>query len=277
MLPILLQIGPITIYSYGFFLALGFLIATFLIFQKAKREYLDEEKVFDAVFLGLIAGIIGARFFYIIEHFDLFGLNFFYWLLINIKPGFSLWGGLGTAIAVFLLAVKKNHLPLFKMFDIVTIPLITAYAAGILGLFLASGEIGTPTTLPWGVVFFSTLKRHPVSLYKFFSSLITLIFIIKLGSYYQRKRIPSGTLFFTFISLQSLWLFILAFLKEDVIVIGRFFTLDHLVYFAVCLTSSLLLYKRMGRNFQHDLLSLKTAIKNKLFLKKGEQNEKIPG
>lgn len=274
MLPVLFQFGPITIYSFGLLLALAFLVATFLIFRQAQKEYLEEEKVFDVVFLSLISGLLGSRLFYIIEHFDSFGFSVLNWLLINAHPGFSLWGGLGVGLAVFLLSVKKEKLPLFKMFDMVTNALLASFILGYLGLFLSGGEVGTPTTLPWGVVFFSTLKRHPVALYKVLATLITLITIIRLNIYFKQKRIPVGSLFFSFVIIQSLLLFLIAFFKEDVIVIGRFFKLDHFIYFVLLLTGVVLLYKRLGRSFRADLILLETKIKN-LVTAKRKVHEKV--
>lgn len=267
MLPVLFTVGPITIYSFGLLLAVAFLISTFLIFREAKKEYLEEEKVFDVVFLSLIAAIVGARLFYIIEHFDSFGFSILNWLLVNAHPGFSLWGGLGVGIAVFLLLTKKEKLPLFKMFDMVTISLIISFMFGYLGLFLAGNEIGTPTTLPWGIVLFSTLKRHPVTLYKVLVTFITLITIIRVNIYFKQKRFPAGSLFYSFVIIQSFGLFLVAFFKEDIIVIGRFLKLDHFIYFMLLLTGSILLYKRVGRSFKRDAVTFKARVKNLLVVK----------
>ena len=118
MYPVAVQVGPITIFSFGLLLGVGFLLFTFLVFRSICKQYLDEEKVFDVIFLSTISGILGARAFYIIEHFDLFGLNFLYWVLINAKPGFSLWGGVGVSLAVFLITVKNRKLPQFQLLDI---------------------------------------------------------------------------------------------------------------------------------------------------------------
>lgn len=276
MLPVLFRLGPITLYSFGMLLAIAFLVSTFLIFREAKKEYLDEEKIFDVVFLSLISALVGSRLFYIIEHFDSFGFSILNWLLVNAKPGFSLWGGLGVGLAVFLLSIKKEKLPLFKMFNMMTVSLLLSLMLGYLGLFLAGGEIGTPTTLPWGVVFFSTLKRHPVSLYKVFASLLTLIILLRLNLVFRQKKIPAGSLFFSFIIIQSFLLFLIAFFKEDAIVIGRFFKLDHFIYLVLLLVSSVLLYKRLGRSFKGDLLLLKTKIRKITASKRGI-HEKVSG
>ncbi len=264
MLPILFQLGPITIYSFGLTLGIGFLIAMFTIYRESRKQYIDEEKVFDVVLLTVIGGLIGARLFYIIEHFDNFGFHLLNWLLVNARPGFSLWGGIGVGLAVFLLWVRREKLHVYKLFDLVTVGIIFSFIFGQFGGFLAGLEIGTPTNLPWGVIFFSTLKRHPVSLYSAIASILTLIIIFQLKSFYTKKRIPAGSLFFTFVVLESFLLFWIAFFKEDAIVIGRFFRVDHFVYSVLFLTGTALLYKRVGRSVKSDLIFIKEKLYEKV-------------
>lgn len=45
MYPILLRLGPVTIYTYGFFLALAFLTAIFLSCREARRVGLPVETI----------------------------------------------------------------------------------------------------------------------------------------------------------------------------------------------------------------------------------------
>lgn len=268
MLPILFALGPFAIYSFGLILAVGFIISLFIIYQEAKKEYLDEEKVFDVVFICLFASLIGARLFYIIEHFDAFGFSPLNWILINAKPGMSLWGGIGIGLAVFLLSLKKKKLPLYKMLEIITVPVSLLFVFGEMGSFLAGTEIGRPTNLPWGVIYFSTLKRHPVGLYRALSSLLVLLILLKLRPVYNKKRVPTGSLFYTFVLIESLLFFLITFFKEDVLLITNTFEIDHLVYFSLFITGGILLYKRIGRSFKSDLLLLRT----KLFKPKQKKN-----
>ena len=260
MLPILFELGPITIYSFGLILAVGFLVSLFVIYQEAKKEYLDEEKVFDTVFISLLSALIGCRLFYIIEHFDTFGFSLLNWILINAKPGMSLWGGIGIGLAVYLLSLKQKKLPLYKMLEIITIPGALLSIFGEMGSFLSGNEIGTPTNLPWGVIYFSTLKRHPVGLYKALVSLLVLLILLRLRPIYNKKRIPTGSLFFTFVVIESFLLFLITFCKEETSVIANTLKADQLIYLVLFLVGGILLYKRIGRSFKSDLLLLKKSI-----------------
>ena len=64
MYPTLLQIGPFTLHSYGFFVALGFLAGYFLVRKEMDKRGLSMELTDQLFFFVIVAGTIGARFFY---------------------------------------------------------------------------------------------------------------------------------------------------------------------------------------------------------------------
>ena len=66
MAPVLFKWGYITIYSYGVFVALAFLVTTSLLSREAKRQSIDENIVYNLCLLLLVSGIAGARLFYVI-------------------------------------------------------------------------------------------------------------------------------------------------------------------------------------------------------------------
>ena len=65
MFPVLIKIGPLTIHTYGFLIAIGFLVALMLAAREAKREDIPNESIIDVGFYALLSGIIGARLFFI--------------------------------------------------------------------------------------------------------------------------------------------------------------------------------------------------------------------
>ena len=86
MLPFLhlvyFQLGPVKIYTWGFFVALGFLITLFLLIKK----YPQEKDMFIELFLYILVGaIIGARVFFIFFYSNI-GLEPF-------KNFFKIWDG----------------------------------------------------------------------------------------------------------------------------------------------------------------------------------------
>ena len=61
MRPILLQIGMLRVFSYGFFVALGIVAATLWMVRQVRKEGKSPEFVLDIVLLAAVFGIIGAR------------------------------------------------------------------------------------------------------------------------------------------------------------------------------------------------------------------------
>ena len=66
MHPILFEIGPIKIFTYGFLLALGFLSAIFVAGREAKRLGIPPGKFFDLCFYIILAALVGSRLLYVI-------------------------------------------------------------------------------------------------------------------------------------------------------------------------------------------------------------------
>src|SRR3990167_4957649 len=72
MLPILFKLGPITIYSFGFFLTLAYLAATFILWREGKRQGYNEEKLLDLSVISLIAALVGGRIYYVLINWQQF-------------------------------------------------------------------------------------------------------------------------------------------------------------------------------------------------------------
>ncbi len=72
MHPVLIKIGPITIYTYGFFIASAFLLALGYVSREARKQYLDTKMVSDVGFYIIISGILGARVLYVLMNLKYF-------------------------------------------------------------------------------------------------------------------------------------------------------------------------------------------------------------
>jgi len=69
-------------------------------------------------------------------------------------------GYLGVEVAKWSLDIHV------KTGDSFAIPVAAAIAIGRLGCFVGGCCYGTPTTLPWGIVFADGVRRHPTQLYE---------------------------------------------------------------------------------------------------------------
>ena len=77
MHPILFEIGPIKIFTYGFLLALGFLSAIFVAGREARRLGIPPGKFFDLCFYIILAALVGSRLVYVLLDLRTFIANRF--------------------------------------------------------------------------------------------------------------------------------------------------------------------------------------------------------
>ena len=70
MHPILLQFGSVTIRSYGLMAAVGFLLGCLMIGVNRKYAKMSSDQASTSLFVAMIAGIVGARIFYVVQFFD---------------------------------------------------------------------------------------------------------------------------------------------------------------------------------------------------------------
>ena len=68
MFPVLFEIGPIKIYSFGFMLVVAFYTCYFLLNSDLKRLGYDSKLASDIVFWAAIGGILGAKMYYLLEN-----------------------------------------------------------------------------------------------------------------------------------------------------------------------------------------------------------------
>jgi phosphatidylglycerol:prolipoprotein diacylglycerol transferase len=141
----------LTIYSYGLMLVIAFLAAISLIRRLSRDFTPDPKMITNAALYALIAGVGGARAFYVLHYWDRFK--------DNLASVFSIWDGgleqLGglLALVVIYLYIRFHKLPVRKYFDIIAIALMLALAIGRIGCFLSGCCFGKPADLQWAVRF----------------------------------------------------------------------------------------------------------------------------
>ena len=217
MHPILIKIGPISIPTYGFFVAAGFLLGLALALRRAHQEGINPDVITDLAFYILLGTLLGARIYYVGEHFSYFKTR--PWEALYLwKGGLAFYGGFIGALAMALWYVKKHHLPLWPLADLVAPSIAAGEAVGRLGCFSAGCCYGKPCHLPWAVTFTNPrslaplgIPLHPTQLYHALANL--LIFLVLLWIYPRRKFY--GEVFAAYLFLYGLGRFSIEFLRGD--------------------------------------------------------------
>ena len=108
MHPELCKIGPFTIYSFGLFLMLAFLVAAGLVRRQAKKENINPDFIFNLSFLTFLVAIAGARFLYVLSNLKYYIDNPIEIIMLQ-HGGLSWFGGLIFGVVFAAVYLKKNH------------------------------------------------------------------------------------------------------------------------------------------------------------------------
>jgi phosphatidylglycerol:prolipoprotein diacylglycerol transferase len=206
---ILFEYGPLTVYSYGFFVALGYFTAIYLGLYLGKKNGFDTHKAMECCFYLVVASLVGGRALYVIKYWRDFSGNwqeiFMFW-----HGGSIFFGGLIAGMVVAIWYIRKHRIPLWKGFDIAAVVIALGVSIGRIGCFLEGCCYGTITQVPWAVTFPSLAgPRHPTQIY---SSLYTfLIFLILWFLWSRRKR--DGETFITGMFLYAICRFLEEFVR----------------------------------------------------------------
>lgn len=229
MHPILLNLGPIPIHTYGFLIALGFLIAVSVIKRLAHRANLNVEKVLDLTFWCLLVGFLGARILFVITRFSYFMEDPLSILKVW-EGGLVFLGGPLVAVPFLVWYVKRNQISLWKTMDVLTPGLVVAHAFGRMGCLAAGCCYGKPTGSSFGIRFYSELvdrhlhgiPLHPTQIYE--SSSLLLLFCGLL--YVFRKKIFDGQVALTYFLIYPIIRSIIEVFRGDLI---RGFVIDEVL------------------------------------------------
>ncbi|MEW5735225.1 MAG: prolipoprotein diacylglyceryl transferase [Thermodesulfobacteriota bacterium] len=218
MHPILFRIGPLTIHSYGTFLAIGFLAGIWVAVKEAERKGLSPDKILDLGFTCLVSAVVASRIPYVVFNWSDFSDNI--WEIFAIwKGGLVFYGGFLGAAAAFALFVRINRLPFWKVADCCALGVPLGYFFGRLGCFSAGCCYGAETNLPWAVTFHDPyclapkgLSLHPTQLYLGLGSLTIFLVLF----FFYRKRAPfDGAVFLVYLFSYAVLRFFVEFLRAD--------------------------------------------------------------
>jgi phosphatidylglycerol:prolipoprotein diacylglycerol transferase len=241
MYPTLIEIGGVTITSFGLMMFLSFLSAAWILSLQLQRRGLNPEFAWDVLAWVAVGGILGAKLYYLGLHWedlvaDPVGQ-------LTSRAGLVWYGGLIGGILAYYWQVKRRGLPMGPAFDATAPALMLAYAVGRLGCFLVGDDYGLPTEswvgiafpqgappstagylrsigaeVPAGIPDSAILRVHPTQLYEVGAALILFAVIWKVSA----RKLRPGQLFGLYLGLYGLERFLVEFVraKSDRVLLG---------------------------------------------------------
>src|SRR3954471_12878885 len=152
MHPILFDLGPATIYTYGVLLASAYLLGLKLAMVRAQARGLDQTRVLDLGIYIIISALVGAKLLLLVTDFRSFADNPRA-LLDLLRSGGVFYGGLILAVTVALWYIRRIGLPLWTTCDVFAPGIALGHVVGRFGCFFAGCCYGKPTSVPWAVTF----------------------------------------------------------------------------------------------------------------------------
>jgi phosphatidylglycerol:prolipoprotein diacylglycerol transferase len=234
MIPVILRLGPITIYSYGLMMAIGFIAGDFILTRECRRRGITTDYANGIVVWGAIGGIVGARIYDVFDNWPAYAGN--PWSIVFSGAGFVWYGGFIGGLTAAAIVSRYYKVPILRSFDMCAPALILGQAFGRIGCLLSGdGDWGMPSTLPWAMAFpnaivgwnsrtvlkldpsgnlvsgfFPGVRVHPAPIYE--TILYTVIFCFMWSI---RKKAPDGRLLCLYFILEGLARFMVEFVRVN--------------------------------------------------------------
>jgi phosphatidylglycerol:prolipoprotein diacylglycerol transferase len=167
-----LNVGPAAIQLPGLLLLVGYWLALNLAGRRARSAGLSEDAVFNAGFLALLVGLIGARLGYVALHWSAYQTDLKGILALN-TGAFSAPAGLlvgGGAAALFL---WRQRPPIAALLDALAPALALMLVFVALANLSGGSAYGRIADLPWAIDLWGA-PRHPTQVYEILAALTTL-------------------------------------------------------------------------------------------------------
>ena len=210
MYPVLLDLGGgLVIYSYSVFLALGYLVAYWVVSADVSRRKMDPSLPANLLLACFIGGLAGAKILFLYQNATL--TEFLANPVRYFISGYSSVGGLvGVFCALWVVSrIRKTDFQI--LLDLVCPALILGYGVGRIGCFLNGCDYGTVCSLPWAVSFSERVVNvHPTQLYDTLFMALLFAFLWKI----RTKNYPTGFLSSAGFVILGTQRFLIEFIRE---------------------------------------------------------------
>ncbi len=176
MFPVL-NVGPLAIQTRGLIILLSIWFASEAAERGAKRLGLSSDHVYNLSLISAVAGVLGARLGYVIEHFTIYQAYPAQIIALDLNTLSVGWGVALGVLAAYGYARRKG-IANRKLLDALT-PGFLVLAGGLALADLASGDgYGMPASLPWSIELWGA-ARHPTQVYQLIAVIAIGVIVLK--------------------------------------------------------------------------------------------------
>jgi len=210
MAPILFKCSFFTIYTYGVFVALAFLVAVPLWVREGERRGLDGERIYTLGLLLLASGVVGARLLYVAMNWGDFSGDLLE--IVRLQHGGLAWfGGFAAATSTLIVYAGRQRWSPTAVLDSVAPFVALGQGIGRIGCLFNGCCHGAPVA--WGLYFkvYGT-RLFPTQLV----SALTLMAVALVLARCQRRQTRPGTVAAWYLVGAGLQRFLMEFIRADI-------------------------------------------------------------
>jgi phosphatidylglycerol:prolipoprotein diacylglycerol transferase len=223
MYPKILDIGPVTIHTYGLLLAIAFIAGIWLTSRNARKQGLDPDSIWNMGLIIIFSALVGAKVLLFVSDYSYYSQNpREIFSLSTLRSTGVYYGGLLLALAASAWYLRRSKLPGWTVADLAAPGIALGQAIGRLGCLSAGCCYGRPAGVPWAVTFTDryaydnvgvplNTPLHPTQLYESIGTFLLFLYLLWRLS---RKHF-TGQIILEYLVLYSGLRFVIEFFRDD--------------------------------------------------------------
>jgi phosphatidylglycerol---prolipoprotein diacylglyceryl transferase len=223
MHPKILDLGPITIHTYGLLLALAFICGIWVTSRNARKQGIEPDLVWNLGLVIIFSALVGAKLILFLSDYRYYSGNpREIFALSTLRSSGAYYGGLFLALASTIWFIKKKGFPFWTIADLAAPGIALGQAISQLGCLSAGCCYGKPTHVPWAIAFTDryayenvgvplNIPLHPTQIYESIGALCLFLFLMQRFS----KKHAAGQILLEYIALYALIRFVVEFFRDD--------------------------------------------------------------
>lgn len=222
MYPVLFQIGPLSISSYGFCLSAGILLGWYY-FRLQFKDTPYHEPLTAMVCYSVFGGLVISRLNYMTQNWrEIESFRDFTGMLFT-PGGLTAYGGILGGLGTAFVYSRSQKLPVWRIMDVGGPTVCIGGFFARLGCQLAGdGDYGVPTTLPWATSYPdglipTTARVHPAPVYEM---LMYAAMFFLLSHIVKKQNLRDGLPFAIFLVLCGVERFSVEIVRRNPRIIG---------------------------------------------------------
>lgn len=205
--PVAIQLGPLAVHWYGIGYVVAFLAGSWVARRHVVARGVPEQQVGSLLFWCIVAGLVGARLFYVLQSGLLYYLTHPQYILAVWQGGMAFYGAVFASTGTLVYLCWKFGLDFWTVFDGGVLFAAVGQPIGRIGNVINGDILGPPSNLPWATQYSNPhslapqlfVPYQPAAVYEALATLAILAVLLLI----RRRGAPSGVLAITYVALYA--------------------------------------------------------------------------